>query len=113
MSRQYDQKALGSRIAEYRSKLNLSQSQFAKLSGVSKGYLSKLELGLGNTISFDKLNKIVTALGIKFDDLLVDSLSKYETETTNNEIIDYLQTCNKKEQALFYEILLDFIDRNI
>lgn len=70
-------KALGIRIAHYRNEQGMSQKAFAIQIGVSQTTLSNLEKGKVETISIKKLEKIANLLNVTFDQLLVDSLDKF------------------------------------
>lgn len=55
---------IGSRIRKIREKKGISLNKFAKIIGVSSGYLSNLESGKTTTINLEVLNKIQTELNI-------------------------------------------------
>ena len=57
------------RIRESRLSRNLSLTQLAELSGVSKGYLSQLENGKRKTLSIPIARKIAVALGVDLNGL--------------------------------------------
>lgn len=101
----YNHRALGNRLYQFRKAQNLSQKQLSDLSGVSKGYISNIELGNGKTISFEKLEALAKALNVNLDDLVFDSLLKYQHNNgtgLKSKIISELKTCTSKERELFY-----------
>lgn len=112
----YNHKALGLKISKYREIKNLTQEQLAKLSGVSSGYISKLESGSGNSISFFKLAKLADVLNVEIDDLLCDSLDKLQNINNNentdeiNMIMDKLKAVPDEVLDLFYKSLITFIN---
>lgn len=55
-------------LLEIRSEMGLSLSQLAKLSGISKSTLQRIEMG-ETSPTLDKMEKIANALGIKISDL--------------------------------------------
>lgn len=55
---------IGSRIRTIREKKGISLNKFAKIIGVSSGYLSNLESGRTNTVNLEVLNIIQTELNI-------------------------------------------------
>lgn len=61
---------LGEKIAEIRKKKDISIRDLAAKSGVSKGYLSKLENNKILSPSLKKLDKIAEALGVKTSDFI-------------------------------------------
>ncbi len=60
-----DLAAIGERIAEERKAANLSQSDLAVRSKVSRATIAGLENGRGRDIGFSKLNRILTAIGLE------------------------------------------------
>ena len=114
----YNQKALGLRISKYRELRKLSQKRLAELSGVSSGYISNIESGIGNSINLIKLSKLADALNVEIDDLLCDSLIKLQANTNNennenneiDDIIEGLTVFSDKQVKAFYEILMSFIN---
>lgn len=107
---------LGEFIKEYRmSHNNMSQDTFAKLSGISKGYISMLEnnrnprtkLPISPTI--DMYKKVASVVGISLNELfaIVDSpvdisSSSYLDEQSDDtrEILDMLSDMTPEELAL-------------
>lgn len=60
---------VGSNVRELRLEKNLTQEQFAELSGLSQQYISGLERGLRNP-TIVTLYEIATALNVQPTDLL-------------------------------------------
>ena len=54
---------LGQRIARLRESEKLTQEQFAEITGLTRAYIGRIELGLVNP-SFITLMKIATGLGL-------------------------------------------------
>ena len=61
---------LGPLIRLLRQERRMSFARFVELSGMSAGYLTRLELGGGNP-TLETLIKIATALGVRPHELLV------------------------------------------
>ena len=66
-----DYTALGQRIADFRSKENLSQEELAFRCGVGNKHISNIELGKSKP-SLESLVQIANFLNVSADDLLVD-----------------------------------------
>jgi len=63
---------LGKNIKYYRAKLNMTQEELAKLSGVNRSHLASIESGMLNT-SIRIVGKLAQALGVTASDLLKDN----------------------------------------
>ncbi|WCR26771.1 helix-turn-helix domain-containing protein [Paenibacillus thiaminolyticus] len=61
---------IGDSIRQYRNKANLTQSQLAELSGVSTGYISKIENDEVGRPSFEKVCPIAKALQIPIHEIV-------------------------------------------
>ena len=57
--------SIGTRIAEQRKKLKLSQTALARKAGISRATLDALENGRAGEMGFAKLSKLLTALGLE------------------------------------------------
>ena len=90
--------ALGQRIADFRSKKNLSQEELAFSCGVGNKHISNIELGKSKP-SLESLIQISNILNISADDLLVDSLA-HSASTADSEIHRLLLDCNAIEQEI-------------
>lgn len=73
----------GKKIRELRVKRGLSLTELAKLSGISKSYLSFIERGKQANPSIEVIDKIAHALKIDIQTLLTDELSKKITTPTH------------------------------
>ena len=76
---------LGERMSRYRLSRNLRQQDIAKLSGISRGVIARIEAGKGGTI--DSLMRIMTALDLqdRIEMLLPDTaLSPLDQRPGNN-----------------------------
>lgn len=90
--------ALGQRIADFRSKKNLSQEELAFSCEVGNKHISNIELGKSKP-SLESLIQIANILNISADDLLVDSLA-HSASTADSEIHRLLLDCNAIEQEI-------------
>ena len=61
---------IGENIKRHRTKLGLSQEDFAQKSGVKYTTLTKIESGVIKTPSVVMVGKIAKALGVPIEDLL-------------------------------------------
>lgn len=57
------------KIKEYRERKNLSQTELARISGVSRSIIVGLETGTYTTTTTDTLLKIAKALDVKVQDI--------------------------------------------
>ncbi len=57
--------SIGSRIAERRKTLKLSQAELARKAGVSRATLDALENGRAGELGFSKLTRLLSALGLE------------------------------------------------
>jgi len=73
-------KLLGQRVKDIRSSLSLSQEELSKLSGVSRGQISKIENGQAN-LTVETIEKIANALNVKVTHLLDDGFYKENRQT--------------------------------
>lgn len=73
----------GKKIRDLRVKRGLSLTELAKLSGVSKSYLSFIERGKQANPSIEVIDKIANALKIDIQTLVTDELSKKQLTPTN------------------------------
>jgi len=61
-------KELGNRLKQARQKAKFTQAQTSEISGLNANYYARIERGEENP-SFEKLSKIMKALGIKSLDI--------------------------------------------
>ena len=59
----------GYKIKEYRERKNLSQTELARISGVSRSIIVGLETGTYTTTTTDTLLKIAKVLDVKVQDI--------------------------------------------
>jgi transcriptional regulator with XRE-family HTH domain len=57
--------SIGSRIAERRKTLKLSQTDLARQAGLSRATLDALENGRSGELGFSKITRLLTALGLE------------------------------------------------
>lgn len=82
---------LGDLIKTYRKERGLTMQEFAKISGLSKGYISMLEKGKhpqnGKEIipSIDTFNKVAKAMGVTLNKLLESVNGRQLVNISNNE----------------------------
>jgi transcriptional regulator with XRE-family HTH domain len=57
--------SIGSRIAERRKTLKLSQAELSRKAGVSRATLDALENGRAGELGFSKVTKLLAALGME------------------------------------------------
>jgi len=93
-----DYKALGSRIAHYRGKLNLSQEDLAEQVSLSREYINKIETAARKP-TLDTLIDIANVLHVSADDILVDSL-QHTVSTADSDLHRLLLDCNKVEEQI-------------
>ena len=67
---------IGKNIKKRRTKLGLSQEDFAQKSGVKYTTLTKIETGVIKTPSVAIMAKIAKALGVSIEDLLLIPIGK-------------------------------------
>ena len=93
-----DYTSLGSRIAHFRGKLNLSQELLAEKVNLSREYINKIETAARKP-TLDTLIDIANTLHVSADDLLVDSL-EYPISTADSDLHRLLLDCNKVEEQI-------------
>ena len=94
---------IGTRIADWRKRLSITQDDLSFLTGISVPYISEIENGKKRP-SLDIIVSISDALGVTVDELLsgnmLSSSSDYQTD------IDYLlYDCTSDERQFIYEML--------
>lgn len=103
-----DVKALGIRISSYRERLGLSRKIFSELSGVKLSNLTKIENGRGVELNLEVINKIAETLKVTLDDLLIDSIDKYDTLSTKEDIMSIVDLYNETQMTTYLELLCDY-----
>ena len=96
-------KLVGTRISDWRKRLNITQDDLAFLTGISIPYISEIENGKKRP-SLDIIVAVSDAIGVTVDELLsgnmLSSSSDYQTD------IDYLLSdCTSEERQFIYEML--------
>ena len=72
-----DYKALGARIRRARKERGITQERLGELCAISTAHMGHIERGT-RIPSLDVFYRIVTALGISADELLIDSPKSYD-----------------------------------
>lgn len=90
-----DYKAIGARIKNERSRLEMSQERLAELAGLSITHTSHIETG-NTKVSLPALVKIANALGASLDELVCDSILKAKV-VFENEITQQTKDCDEYE----------------
>lgn len=96
-------KLVGTRISDWRKRLNITQDDLSFLTGISVPYISEIENGKKRP-SLDIIVSISDALDVTVDELLSGNMlsSMYDFQTD----IDYLLSdCTSEERQFIYEML--------
>lgn len=96
---------IGSRIAQRRKELNLTQSQLAEIVELSKNHISNIENG--GSYSSETLLMICDALSITPDYVLFGTIRKDRKE----DFADILKLCNEWEISVLLEFANVLINR--
>jgi len=83
--------ALGSRIAERRKSLKLSQAELSRRAGLSRATLDALENGRAGELGFSKITRLLAALGLELT---------LETATSHRPTLDELLEEDRDDQGL-------------
>ena len=91
---------LGDNLKRLRKRTGMSQVKLAGISGISLGYITKIEQGVaGSRISAAKSKALADALGVTVDDLVGDlgplnenSLPQERSERTYEELVEAMTT---------------------
>ena len=79
----------------------------------SKSYIANLENGVGKSISLNYLEKFAEALNVSVDDLVADSLKKYQQNnaklSAKYELIQELQTSSIDKVKSFQRSVNEFL----
>ncbi|BBM16493.1 hypothetical protein G15_0106 [Enterococcus avium] len=84
------------RIRELRIKKEITQEVLSNKAGIDLSYLGKIERGQKNNISLELLDKIISGLGVSYDEF-------FSFENSNDEfnrILHDISVANNKEQVL-------------
>jgi len=103
--------ALGTRIREYREKINLTQEKLAEVCALSAAHIGHIERGT-RIPSLDTMFKIANTLHISIDVLLSDS---YEDESLYNidNIVKGKEKLKLKALVANTRMMIDEIDKQI
>ena len=103
---------IGLKIKQLRENAGISQYQLANDSGLTYGYISKLEAGKYQSPSLDVCHKLAMGLGLTLRDFL-QALNFLETEETKDVSLTIKQalrsngfTVNEAEQVANYADLI-------
>src|SRR5580693_7554122 len=83
--------SLGTRIAEHRKTLKLSQAELARKAGVSRATLDALENGRAGELGFSKVTKLLTAVGLEL---------ALQTASSQRPTLDELMQEDRDDQGL-------------
>lgn len=89
----------GMRLKSYRKSKKMTLKQLAEETGLSVGFLSKIENGFGNP-SINNIQKICYVLGITVNDLMI---SKTEEELLSTINKDSSYVVRKSDRCLLYD----------
>lgn len=90
-------KPLGKKLREFRADRGWTQQELAKRSGIKRGYLASIEVGLVDNPSVPVFLKLASALGISPDELyqaagyIEDNKKTHQSLDTPEDIIDHLK----------------------
>lgn len=95
----------GKKLQQIRKTKGLTQEKLAELAGVHEKHISKLELGTYKP-SFDTLNKVLTALDLKIDEV---GLNLEKVSVNDNPFyiksVQILNSANDEELEFYYSLL--------
>lgn len=96
-------KLIGTRISDWRKRLNITQDDLSFLTGISVPYISEIENGKKHP-SLDIIISISDAIGVTVDELLSGNMLSSSTDYQTD--IDYLLSdCTSEERQFIYEML--------
>lgn len=95
----------GEKLQQIRKAKGLTQEKLAELAGVHEKHISKLELGTYKP-SFDTLNKVLTALDLKIDEV---GLNLEKVSVNDNPFyiksVQILNNATEQELEFYYSLL--------
>lgn len=95
----------GKKLQQIRKAKGLTQEKLAELAGVHEKHISKLELGTYKP-SFDTLNKVLTALDLKIDEV---GLNLEKVSVNDNPFyiksVQILNSATEQELEFYYSLL--------
>lgn len=97
---------IGEIIREYRSKNELSVRDFAKLTGISRGYISQIENDIENkrSLTLQKIGQIAKGLGMTSDELLEmmdDTKVDLVPKKTSNNVVAVTNLCRSTSIPIY------------
>lgn len=94
---------IGERIVELRNMRGLTQTNLARMVGMSKGYLSEIETGKKETnLTLDMAKRIAEALDVSLECFFAgtDGNGSEYVQTPSEELVDMLNKLNDSDKAL-------------
>lgn len=99
---------IGEKIVELRNMRGLTQTNLAKMVGMSRGYLSEIETCRKETnLTLDMLKRIAEALDVSLECLVAgtDGNSSKHLQTPSQELVEMVNKLDNSDQ----ELVKDFI----
>ena len=97
--------SFGKKLQQIRKSKGLTQEKLAELAGVHEKHISKLELGTYKP-SFDTLNKVLTALDLKIDEV---GLNLENVSANDNPFyiksVQILNNATEQELEFYYSLI--------
>lgn len=93
--------AIGKAIRDFRIRQEMTQEELSEYSGISPGYLSKIESGYSKP-SLETLVAISFSLGISLNDIVYSDEHLENFDLSSRMINDLLEKCNLNEKNLTY-----------
>lgn len=105
-------KRLGFRLRTSREDLGLNQQQLAQISGISRGYISKLESGKASNPSMETIKELAKALNVPLSylaegDFTFEESAEDVLPQTSSELLGIFEHLPKNDQLR----ILDFARR--
>lgn len=97
-----DYKAIGLRIKNARAHRGLTQSNVAKLTGLSTPHISNIETG-NTKLGLPTIIHLANVLEVSVDELLCDNIQRSE-QIYYNELSNLLQECSVDELHIISEL---------
>ncbi len=93
----------GARVREYRSKLGLTQEQFAEMTGLTVNYIARVERGEAFP-RLDNLVTIINSLGVTADAIFCDVIDK-STNYPISSLAQELDALSPNDKLQIMEVL--------
>lgn len=103
-----DYDLIGKRIKNIRTQHDMTQEQLAEYSGITPGYLSKIEAGTKQP-SLEVLMAIAYSFGVSLDDLVYSNTHLDNFGVTKRMIMKAIDECTTNEQNMIYSMLEHFL----